>query len=142
MATELNTFGAILAFAIEWERRAAAFYEENARNRLTTSFLELAQGARKRLRRLEQARQEGVAEMILEPISGLDGEAYRLEWIPETDEQALWQQARMLEETAARFYQDAASRMPIREVSRLLLGLAQENRRRRESLDRLNPAEL
>lgn len=142
MATELNTFGAILAFAIEWERRAAAFYEENARNRLMAPFLELGQGARSRMRRLEQARREGVAEMILEPISGLDGEAYRLELIPETDGQALWQQARMLEETAARFYQDAAARMPIREVSRLLLRLAQENRRRRESLDRLNPAEL
>jgi rubrerythrin len=132
---ELNTFGAILGFAIEWEKRAAAFYEAGAQNRLLSLFLELAQGARRRLRRLEQARQEGVAEMILEPIHGLDGEAYRLDFSPETEEAALLQQARRLEETAARFYQDAASRMPIREVARLLQGLAQENVKRRERLD-------
>lgn len=142
MATELNTFGAILGFAIEWEKRAAAFYEAGARNRLLATFLELAQGAHKRLRRLEQARREGVAEMILEPISGLDGEAYRLELPPETDELALLNQARLLEETAARFYRDAATRMPIREVARLLEGLAQENLRRRESLDHLGLAGL
>jgi len=132
---ELNTFGAILGFAIEWEKRAAAFYEAGARNRLLPPFLELAQGARRRLRRLEQARQEGVAEMILEPIHGLDGEAYRVDLSPETEETVLLQQARRLEETAARFYQDAASRMPIREVARLLQGLAQENMKRWEHLD-------
>ncbi|MGB9722657.1 MAG: ferritin-like domain-containing protein [Chloroflexia bacterium] len=136
MSAELNTFGAVLKFAIEWERQAAAFYEVGARNRLLATFLELAQGAYKRLRRLEQARQEGVAEMILEPISGLDGESYRLELSPEADEEVLLQQARLLEETAARFYQDAAARMPIREVSRLLESLAQENRKRRERLGR------
>ncbi len=142
MSIELNTFGAVLKFAIEWEKRAVAFYEAGARNRLLAPFLELAQGSRKRLRRLEQARREGVAEMILEPISGLDGAAYHLELPPETDDLALWKQARTLEETAARFYQDAASRMPIREVARLLEGLAQENLWRRESLDRLNLAGL
>ncbi len=133
---ELNTFGAILRFAMEWERRAIAFYEENARNHWLASFLELAQGARRRLRRLEQARQEGIAEMILEPITGLDSASYRLEQPKEADSDALLGYARNLEEMAAHFYQDAAARMPIREVARLFQNLAQENLKRGENLSR------
>jgi len=137
---ELGTFGAILSFAIDWEGRAAAFYEQGAQGGLAVPFQELAQSSRKRLRRLEQARREGVAEMILESITGLNSDAYRAEWAPGLDEAGRLQQGRALEEAAARFYQDAAARLPIREVARLFQNLARENRQRRERLDASLPS--
>lgn len=133
MSAELNTFGAILRFAIEWEGRAVAFYEQAASSGGQALFTELAQGSLRRLRRLEQARREGVAEMILEPIQGLDGDAYRVD-LDVQDQAGLVRQARALEEAAARFYRDAAEKLPIREVVRLFRQLAQESEQRREML--------
>jgi len=131
---ELGTFGAILRFAIEWEAQAAQFYEQNGRGGLAGLFQELGQRSRKRLRRLEQARREGVAEMILEPITGLDGGAYQVALDSAGDEAGLRTQAQALEEVAARFYRDAAGKLPIREVSRLLQSLGTDSEQCRERL--------
>jgi rubrerythrin len=127
---ELGTFGAILRFAMDLEEQAVGFYEGAARGGLEETFGELARGSGKRLRRLERARREMVAEMILESITGLDGDAYQVDLDPGTDEAGLVQQAQALEETAARFYRDAAEKMPIREVVRLFQRLARENEQR------------
>lgn len=129
---ELGTFGAILRFAMDLEEQAVGFYEGAARGGLglEETFGELARGSRKRLRRLERARREMVAEMILESITGLDGDAYHVDLDPGTDEAGLVRQAQALEETAARFYRDAAEKMPIREVVRLFQRLARENEQR------------
>jgi len=128
---ELGTFGAILKFALEMEERAAAFYEAGARGGLAEPFAELARGSRKRHRRLEQARRELVNEMILESITGLKGEAYAVDLDAMVDEAERRRQAELLEETAARFYRDAAAKMPIREIVRLFRRLARENEQRR-----------
>jgi len=128
---ELGTFGAILGFAMDLEERAAGFYEEVARAGLEGAFGELARGSGSRLRRLERARREMVAEMILESITGLDGDAYRVDLNPEADEAGLLRQAQALEETAARFYRDAAAKMPIQEVVRLFQRLVRENEQRK-----------
>ncbi|MGC8874549.1 MAG: hypothetical protein ACP5SI_08920 [Chloroflexia bacterium] len=133
---ELNTFGAILRFAMDRENQAAAFYEQAARGSRRGIFLEMARGARRRLQRLEQARREGIVEMILEPITGLDSEYYRVEAIPQAGEDDLWQQALLLEEAGERFYRDAAGKMPIREVARIFEQLARESRSRLEELRR------
>jgi rubrerythrin len=127
---ELGTFGAILRFAMDLEEQAVGFYEGAARGGLEETFGELAQGSGKRLRRLERARREMVAEMILESITGLDGDAYHVDLDPGTDEAGLVRQVQALEETAARFYRDAAEKMPIREVVRLFQRLARENEQR------------
>ncbi|MFB0535620.1 MAG: ferritin-like domain-containing protein [Anaerolineae bacterium] len=127
---ELGTFGAILRFAMDLEEQAVGFYEGTARGGLEETFGELARGSGKRLRRLERARREMVAEMILESITGLDGDAYHVDLDPGTDEAGLVRQAQALEETAARFYRDAAAKMPIREVVRLFQRLARENEQR------------
>lgn len=122
---ELGTFGAILRFAMQTEEQSAAFYE--AASEKAPAFGALAQGAHKRLARLEQARREGVAEMILESITGLDSEVYAVTLDPQADAVALGGQARALEGAAARFYRDAAAKLPIREVARLFQRLAQEH---------------
>jgi rubrerythrin len=130
----LGTFGAIVQFAVEMEKQAAQFYEQAARGRLAETFGELAGESRKRQDRLERARTELVAEMILESITGLDDADYRVEMDPNADEAGLIGQAQALEETAARFYKDAADKMPIREVVRLFERLLRENEKRRAKL--------
>ena len=126
---ELGTFGAILGFAMELEEAAVRFYDGAAQGGLESACAERARGARKRLRRLERARRELVSEMILESITGLDSGNYAASRPPdpETDEETLLAQARDLEAALARFYRDAAAKMPIREVARLLERLADEH---------------
>lgn len=124
---ELGTFGAILNFAMELEKRAAAFYEAGAPGEMAGAFQSLARGAQKRLRRLEQARRELVAEMILESITGLDGDVYSVSLDPASGAAERRRQAAALEQAAAGFYRDAAAKMPIREVVSLFQRLAAEN---------------
>jgi rubrerythrin len=131
---QLGTFGAILTFAIGLEQRAAEFYERAAQGGMEALFQELGRGARKRLERLEQARREGVSEMILEPITGLDSDAYRADWVSLADPAEQRRQAQIMEETAFRFYQEAAAKLPIREVARLFQRLAQESQQRKAKL--------
>ena len=139
---ELGTFGAILGFAMELEQQAADFYERWAADGLEEVFLELARGSRKRLARLERARREMVTEMILESITGLDGDTYGVNLDSEIDEAGLLRQAWTLEETSARFYRDAADKMPIREVVRLFQRLVRENEQRQAQLGRLEKREV
>ena len=131
---QLGTFGAILTFAIGLERRAAEFYEQAAQGGTDTLFRDLGRGARKRLERLEQARREGVSEMILESITGLDSDAYRVDLDLRADRVDQLRQAQNMEETAARFYLAAAAKLPIREVARLFQRLAQESQQRKARL--------
>ena len=131
---QLGTFGAILRFAMELESQAAAFYEAAARSDLADSFQEMARGSAKRLNRLERARREGVSEMILESIEGLDSSSYQMELTADADTGQRLQQAVALEETTSRFYQDAAAKMPIQEIVRLFHRLADENVQRQGKL--------
>ena len=130
---QLGTFGAILTHAIELEEQAVSFYE-SVPEQVQGPFGELAQDSRKRLTRLERARREGVTEMILEPITGLDSEAYQLDLGPDSACAEPLQQARAQEELLSRFYQDAADKLPIREVEPLFRRLARASERRREKL--------
>jgi rubrerythrin len=127
---ELGTFGAIVSYAIELEEQAAVFYEGVTGGSLAETFAELAKGSRKRLDRLQRARQELIAEMILEPITGLNALDYGVALDSAADEAGLRSQARALEETSARFYRDAAAKMPIKEVVRLFERLLGENEKR------------
>lgn len=139
---ELGTFGAILGFALELEKQAALFYEQGAKSEhITSIFNELAQGSRKRVERLERARREGVAEMILEAISGLKSEDYTLSLNPYADLPTLVRQAQEIETTCARYYQEASQKLPIREVMRLFQRLAKENQQRLEILVQCFPCD-
>ena len=69
---ELGTFGAILTFAAEWEGEVAGWYGLHTEGAQAGRLATLAAAARRREARLRRTRQEGVSEMILVPISGLD----------------------------------------------------------------------
>jgi rubrerythrin len=134
---ELGTFGAILRFALDWEAQVATFYEQAARGSWSEEFRELARGARKRLERLERARREGIAEMILEPIVGLQSDPYWIDTVPHEEELGLLRQALSVEEKGQRFYREAGSKLPIREVARLFEQLAEDNGTRAERVRHL-----
>jgi rubrerythrin len=127
---ELATFGAIMTFALEMEKEAADFYTEAAQGELEEIFSSLAQDSRKRMKRLERARREGVAEMILEPITGLNGDDYRVELPLEPVEEDILEHAITLEEVSRRFCLAAAKKIPVREVARNFERMAKENERR------------
>ncbi|OGO18123.1 MAG: hypothetical protein A2Z14_13395 [Chloroflexi bacterium RBG_16_48_8] len=134
---DLATFGAILSYAMDLEQRAADFYAAGAKVLLEDLFGDLERGSKKRFARMERTRREGVAEMILEPITGLNGEDYRIALSADVDIPVLLEQAIALEETAQRFYQDAAEKIPIREVVRIFQRMAEENTKRKDRLETL-----
>lgn len=132
---ELGTFGAIMRFAIELEQQAAAFYESGAPGDTESVFQRLAGQSRKRARRLERARRESISEMILESIIGLETENYTVDVDPELGRDARVDQGIALEEAQARFYDEAAEKIPILGVVRLFRRMAEENEKRRRRLE-------
>ena len=134
---DLATFGAIMTFALELETRAAVFYEETARGSLQEPFLDLAKRAHKRAVRMERSRREGITEMILEPIRGMNGDDYRVELTSDGNESELLDQAIGLVETSIRFYLDAAEKIPVREVARTCQRMAKESEKQKAELERL-----
>ncbi|NLD45312.1 MAG: hemagglutinin [Chloroflexi bacterium] len=131
---ELRTFGAILTFAAEWEGEAAGWYGLHTEGAQAERLAELAAAARRREARLRRTRQEGVSEMILVPISGLDTDRYQVPLSPPQEGEPPLEGARRLEEARRRFYGDAAAAMPIGEVAALFARLARENARHLEAL--------
>lgn len=106
--SSLNTFGAILTYAIELETQLHDYYQ--AAGNATR-----AAEADKRRANLERVRRENVTEIKLEPIEGLDEADYALNL---DDTSADGQQA--IERTAARFYADVAPKINVREAQRAL----------------------
>lgn len=131
---DLATFGAILSHALELEGRVAEFYKEGAQGELEQLFNSLAKGSEKRARRAERTRREGVAEMILEPITGINSEAYEVELESADAPGERLEQAIALETASERFYSDASEKIPVREVARTFQRMAKENRSRLKEL--------
>src|SRR5262245_22955982 len=106
--SSLNTFGAILTYAIELEAALRDYYTsagDSAR----------AADADKRRSNLERVRRENVTEIKLEPIEGLHEADYVLNL---SDTSAAGQKAN--EQAAARFYADVAPKINVREAQRAL----------------------
>ena len=123
----LATFGAILSHALALERDAADFYEESARSSRDSLAAELAAGSVRRIERLERLRREGVSEMILESIHGFDENDFPLHGQRDQAEQPWRGPAAAIEQTRQRFFETAAAKVPIREVSRQFARMAKEN---------------
>ena len=134
---DLATFGAILSFAIDLETRAVEFYE--SATPLHDRFATLASEARKNQKQLERLRRENVAEMILEPITGFNSEDHTPDFtpvpgVPPADTVA---QATEIQATFPRFYETAAEKLPIKEVSRKLTKMARQYEQNQEALTAL-----
>jgi len=103
----LNSFGSILAYAIDLESRLRDYYQAAGSNR--------AADADKRRLNLERVRRENVTEIKLEPIDGLHEENYTLN-LSDTSEAG----QKAVEGIAAQFYADVAPKINVREAQRAL----------------------
>lgn len=112
----LNTFGAILAYAIELEARLRDYYQ-------TAGDAGRAADADKRRQNFERVRRENVTEIKLEPIEGLREDDYALDL---SDASAAGRQA--AEQIAAQFYADVAPKINVREAQRALERAAKQHR--------------
>jgi len=134
---ELNTFGALLKFALELEEAAARFYEGAAKAAgdevLRNALAARAASAKKNTQRLERVRREQVNEMLLESIEGLRESDYRAgeDASPGAADDDLAASAAALEAACERFYRDAAERLSIPEVVRSFRRLADAHARNR-----------
>lgn len=114
---ELGTFGAIMKFALDVETEVTRFYESaqglTKDEDLAEVFGSLASRGEKRLKTIERIRRENVTEMILEPIVGLDSDAYQPTIsVPEdVDDSKLTNIAREIEKKLNAFYNDAATKL-------------------------------
>ncbi len=130
----LTTFGAVLKYALELEAVAAAFYETastiTSTQNLRSVFQALIIQGQKRIQILMRVRRENTTEMILEPISGLDGNAYRpTTECPETcTDDALIQLAKAMENKINNFYTSAAEKVSfLSEAADIFERLAEEH---------------
>ncbi|MFQ5793545.1 MAG: hypothetical protein ACE5JP_00650 [Candidatus Bipolaricaulia bacterium] len=104
----LNTFGAILTYAINLEAQLRDYYQ-------SAGDTDRAKEADKRRAKLERIRRENVLEITLEPIEGLDEGNYMFNF----DDTAPSGQA-AVEQVAARFYAAVAPKINVRQAQRVL----------------------
>ena len=107
MAT-LNTFGAVLTFAIDLETQLSDYYSG-------IGDAAMAKAAEKRRKKLERVRRENVVEITLEPIVGLSADDYA----PDLSDGSADGQAAAAR-VAAQFYADAAPKINVRAAQRAL----------------------
>lgn len=112
----LNTFGAIMTYAIDLETRLRDYYQAAGNSAR-------AADADKRRQTLERVRRENVTEIKLEPIEGLNEANYALDL---NDATGTGQHA--VEQTAAQFYTDVAPKLNVREAQRALERAARQHR--------------
>jgi hypothetical protein len=128
----LNTFGAVVTFAIDLEGTLQRFYEEASGVGADTAelFDNYAKKSARRRQRLVAVRQDNVTEMILEPIHDLNQVDYDPAFSSPKDRAQALNEAIRLEERAERFYRDAGPKLNVTEPRRAFQKLAQENAER------------
>lgn len=104
----LNTFGAILTFAIELEGQLSDYYQKLGNE-------DRAKSAQKRQKKLERVRRENVLEITLEAIDGLDKSNYVLALADDSEAGQAGAEA-----IAAKFYEDVAPKINVRQAQRAL----------------------
>ncbi len=114
--SELNSFGSILSYAIELETRLRDYYR-SAGDDIR------ADESDKRRQNLERVRRENVTEIKLEPIDGLNESDYAFD-TSNTSTQSRTQ----AEWSAARFYEDVAPKINVREAQRALERAGRQHR--------------
>ena len=80
---ELSTFGAIMKFAMDRERDIADIALSAGTNEALSPFRELTErimsDSKKTAQLLERTRREGINEVILHPVAGLESDNYRFQ---------------------------------------------------------------
>ncbi len=133
-APELTTFGSLVRHALDLEAGTAAFYEAACREAMQAAAVpllrELAAQHVGRRALLERTRQQKLNEMVLEPISGLDGSRYIFD-ATFRGPSVIGRKALELESLAARFYEESSevAKSLLTEASRTFRKLAEENDR-------------
>jgi len=129
------SFGSLLNFCIQLERRSAQFYGSLARESPRPELiLKLAEGNRRRASLLERIRRENVTEMVLEPIEELSADGVV---VPQDSAKEWLEKAARLEGNLGKFYREAAEKahLVLAEARRSFDGLARENLRRKAELE-------
>jgi len=141
----LTTFGAIMGFAAEVVGQTGGAYKalvQKAQNpALRETLQSLLNEAGKNHSLMEQTRRENVTEMILEPVTGLHQEDYRidLKMTDSAEDVDFLKTALMLEEREKKFFQDVSSKVPLPEVARIFRKIAQK---KEGNLERLRSLEF
>lgn len=115
MMSTLNTFGAVLSYAIQLESNLAVYYQH-------VGDAARASDAEKRKHKLERVRRENIVEITLEPIEGL----HEADYVPNFDDTSPTGQS-AVEQIAARFYGDAAPKINVKQAQRALERCGQEH---------------
>lgn len=129
---ELTNFGSLVRFAVELETSTAAFYETAAASLPPGAQADLARALatqhENRRALLLRTRQQKLNEMVLEPITGLDGRRYLFD-ATRAGPDSVISKAVALEETAQRLYEESSvvARSLLTEAARTLRKLADEN---------------
>lgn len=125
--SELTNFASLVRVALDLEARAVAFYGSSSPMRPIAA--ELAAQHRERAAELERARRQFLNEVALEPIPGLDARSYTNPLDTE-NAAAAEDRALLLEEVAARFYEETAEAAApvLLEAARVFRRLGEGNR--------------
>jgi len=138
---ELTTFSMVLRYTLQLEDQTAQFYRTLAANdKLTRArelFTKFANESDRRRKDLERTARESVDHSLLEPVSGLLEETYKLTTtVPNgTSTPDAISAAKTLEETMQRFYTEAGDKIKfISNVSRLYRRYSQDKAKALASL--------
>ncbi len=141
-APELTNFSSLIRFALDLEAATASFYEQVAElvgpEGPQSLSRELAAQHAERRRLLERTRRQKLNEMVLEPITGLDGSRYVYDASAPSWNQ-VGSKAVALEGVAARFYEESSivAKFLLTEAARTLQRLAEENHRNEARLKQM-----
>ncbi|MEM4657483.1 MAG: hypothetical protein QXX77_03565 [Candidatus Methanosuratincola sp.] len=131
---QLGTFGAILKFASELEEAASNFYDGAAKKvspDLQKTFCDFANASKKNKQMLERTRRMEMQEMILEAITGIDSDNYKVDSTTSTDEKKNIGKAIEIESKTKKFYEDSMEKLGfLPNVKKTLAKLAAEKQER------------
>jgi len=127
--SELTTFGMVIKFSLELEKRCIELYERFML--LDDSHDSSLKDHQRRVRILEDVRREKLNEIMLEPIAGLTTADYNLsiDLADDADAEKLRQELIRLEEQSGVFYRDISQKVKSfsREITRIVERMAKEN---------------
>lgn len=139
---ELNTFGAIIRFALELETTISGFYKQIEDAQTSELFRTLGNLHKRRIATLEEILREKLNEVILEPISGLNVHKYSIEMIELSvmDNSRINELAISVEKKSENFYLDSAklAKSFSAEVTRIFERFGRENKVNVGKLEALN----